>query len=57
MTDLHEASGPRYTAQIDSVGWIFAAVVVVIAAVAGALAYHGSAATIANNPVAPLASR
>jgi hypothetical protein len=23
MTDLHESSDPKYTAQIDTVGWIF----------------------------------
>jgi hypothetical protein len=35
MTDLHEAGDRRYTGQIDNVGWMFAAVVVVILAIAG----------------------
>jgi hypothetical protein len=34
MTDLHETSDPKYAAQIDVVGWIFVAFVVVIAAIA-----------------------
>ena len=25
MTDLHETNDPKYTAQIDTVGWIFVA--------------------------------
>jgi hypothetical protein len=32
MTDLHETSDPKYTAQIDTVGWIFIAFAVVITA-------------------------
>jgi hypothetical protein len=41
MTDLHETGDRRHTSQIDSVGWMFAAVVVAITAVAGIVAYHG----------------
>lgn len=47
MTDLHETRDPRYAAQIDRTGWIFAALVVVIAATAGTVAYYGSAGTMA----------
>ncbi len=40
MTDLHETP-PKYTAEIDKVGWVFAALVGVIAVVAGIVAYDG----------------
>lgn len=56
MTDLHEAGDPRYTAQIDSIGWVFAAVVLVIAAIAGMVAYHGSEASAVNMPTAQVAA-
>ena len=51
MTDLHETGDPKYTAQIDSVGWIFVAFVVVIVAIAAMVAYHGNDRVIANTPV------
>jgi hypothetical protein len=51
MTDLHESSDPRYTAQIDTVGWIFVAFAVAITVIAAVVAYHGSGAMIANTPV------
>jgi hypothetical protein len=51
MTDLHETSDPKYTAQIDTVGWIFVGFAVVVTAVAAMVAYHGSDTTIANRPV------
>jgi hypothetical protein len=38
MTELHETSDPMYAAQIDSVGWIFAAFVIVIAVTAAGAA-------------------
>ena len=34
MTDLHETSDLKYAAQIDGVGWMFVAFVVVITATA-----------------------
>ena len=37
MTDLHETSNPNYTAQIDTVGWIFVAFTIVITTVAAML--------------------
>jgi hypothetical protein len=37
MTDLHETSNPKYTAQIDTVGWIFVAFTIVITTVAAIL--------------------
>jgi hypothetical protein len=33
MTDLHETN-PKRTAQIDTIGWLFAALVVVVTAIA-----------------------
>jgi hypothetical protein len=51
MTDLHEASDPKYTAQIDTVGWIFVAFVVLIVAIAAVVAYRGNGTMIANTPV------
>jgi hypothetical protein len=57
MSDLHEAGDRRYTAQIDSTGWIFAAVVVVVTAVAGIVAYYGSDLMVPSNLMAQVASR
>ena len=51
MTDLHETTDPKYTAQIDTTGWIFVAVAVVITVVAVILAYQASGVMIANSPV------
>ena len=50
MTDLHETDDPKYTAQIDTVGWIFVAFAVAVTVIAAVVA-HGSAAMIANTPV------
>jgi hypothetical protein len=51
MTDLHETTDPKYTAQIDTIGWIFVAFAVVITVVAAMVVYQGSGVTIANSPV------
>jgi hypothetical protein len=48
-------SSTKYTAQIDTVGWIFIAFAVVITAIAAILAYHGSETMIANSPVSHVA--
>jgi len=50
MTDLHETTDPKYTAQIDTTGWIFVAIAVVITVVAVILAYQASGVIIANSP-------
>ncbi len=55
MTDLHESSDPKYTAQIDTFGWIFVAFAVAITAIAGVVAYHGGGTMIANAPVSHVA--
>jgi hypothetical protein len=51
MTDLHKIDDPKYTAQIDTVGWIFVAFAVAITVIAAAVAYHGGETMIANTPV------
>jgi hypothetical protein len=51
MTDLHETTDPKYIAQIDTIGWIFVALAVVITVVAAIVVYQGSGVTIANSPV------
>ena len=51
MTDLHKSNDPKYTAQIDTVGWIFIAFAVAITVIAAVVAYHGSGTMIANTPV------
>jgi hypothetical protein len=55
MTDLHESSDPKYTAQIDTAGWIFVVFAVAITVIAAVVAYHGSGAMIANTPVSHVA--
>jgi len=55
MTDLHEQSDPKYAAQIDTVGWIFATLAIAITVSAAVLAYHGSGATIADTAVSHVA--
>ena len=55
MTDLHETDEPKYTAQIDTVGWIFVAVAVAITVIAAVVAYHGSGRMIANTSVSHVA--
>ena len=51
MTDLHERNNPKYTTQIDTVGWIFIAFAVAITVIAAVVAYHGSGTMVANTPV------
>jgi hypothetical protein len=51
MTDLHETDDPKYTAQIDTVGWMFVAFAVAITVIAGVVVYHASGTMIANTPV------
>ena len=51
MTDLHETTDPKYTAQIDTIGWIFVAFAVAITVVAAIVVYRGSGVMIANSPV------
>ena len=51
MPGLHETSDPKYTPQIDAVGWIFIAFAVAVTVIAAVVAYHGSGRMIANTPI------
>jgi hypothetical protein len=55
MTDLRQARTPNPNAGIDAVGWLFSALVAVIIAVAGLIAYEANA-TRANAPVSRVKS-
>jgi hypothetical protein len=46
--ELRETSNPDYKTQIDTVGWLFVAVFVVITAVAGVVAYNANDLTVTN---------
>jgi hypothetical protein len=55
MTDLHESGDPKYTAQIDTVGWIFIAFAVAVtshkyAAQSRRVVDYSSAAQSAHGP-------
>jgi hypothetical protein len=56
MTDLRQARTPNPNAGIDAVGWLFSALVAVIIAVAGLIAYEANA-TRANAPVSHVVAR
>jgi hypothetical protein len=51
MTDLHKTGDPKYTSQIDTVGWIFIACAIVIVAIAAMVVYYGNGTVIANTPL------
>ena len=55
MTYLHETNDPKYTAHVDTAGWVFIAFAVAITVIAAVVAYHGSEMTIANTPVPHIA--
>ena len=48
MADLRETGNPECKAQIDTIGWVFVAVVVVITACAGMVAYNANDLTVTN---------
>ena len=56
MKDLYETSNQKPTAQIDTIGWLFAAFVVVVAAIAAMVAYNANDTT-ASNAVSHVAGR
>jgi hypothetical protein len=56
MSDLHEARDPTHEPQIDTVGWLFLAFAVVVAATAAMIAYEANDATVAH-PVSHIAAR
>ena len=56
MSELHETSNQKCEEQIDTVGWGFAAVAVIITAIAAIIAYNNTDNTIvANTPVSHVA--
>jgi len=57
MSELHETSNQKREEHIDTVGWVFAAVVVIITALAAIIAYHGNDNTIASTRVSHVAAR
>ena len=56
MSDLHEARDPKREPQIDTVGWLFLAVAVVVTATAAMIAYEANDAMVAR-PVSQVAAR
>jgi hypothetical protein len=55
MTDLHETNDPERKAQIDTVGWIFVAFVVVVTAIAAMAAYDANDTMVAKTTVSQVA--
>ena len=55
MADLHPTSNPKREAEIDTLGWLFLAVAVVITAAAVMIAYEAN--DVANAPVSHIAAR
>jgi hypothetical protein len=52
MADLRETSNPECKTQIDTIGWLFVAVFVVITAVAGVVAYNANDLAVTKSAVA-----
>jgi hypothetical protein len=50
--DLRETSNPECKTQMDTIGWLFVAVFVVITTVAGVVAYNANDLTVTKAPVA-----
>ena len=55
MADLHPTGNPKREAEIDTLGWLFLAVAVVITAAAVMIAYEAN--DVANAPVSHIAAR
>jgi predicted Co/Zn/Cd cation transporter (cation efflux family) len=56
MADLHQAHNPNPNAGIDTVGWLFSALVAAIVAVAAVIAYEAND-TRPNVPVSQIVAR
>jgi len=50
MSDLHEARDPERDPEIDTAGWLFSAIAIVIIAAATMVAYKAHNTTFANTP-------
>jgi hypothetical protein len=57
MSELHETSNQKSDEEIDTVGWVFAAVVVIITAIAAIIAYQASDTMVANAPMSHMVAR
>jgi predicted Co/Zn/Cd cation transporter (cation efflux family) len=57
MADLHQTRHPDPNAGIDTVGWLFSAVVAAIIAVAALIAYEANDTRLVNAPVPQIAAR
>jgi hypothetical protein len=57
MADLHQTRNPDPNAGIDTVGWLFSAVVAAVVALAALIAYEANDTTLANAPVPQIAAR
>ena len=55
MTDFHETQ--NQAPQIDTIGWFFVALVLLITAVAAIVAYHGNSSKVANISERPAIGR
>jgi hypothetical protein len=55
MVDLHETSNPEHNEQIDTLGWVFLALAIIIVAIAAIVAYDGNNAMVANTTVSHVA--
>jgi hypothetical protein len=51
MVDVYETPNPNRDEQIDTIGWVFAAIAVIIIAGAAVIAYYGNGEMVANAPV------
>ena len=51
MVDVYETPNPKRDEQIDTIGWVFAAIAVIITVSAAVIAYYGSDTMVANTPV------
>lgn len=50
MVDAYETPNPKRD-EIDTIGWVFAAIAVIITISAAVIAYYGSDTMVANTPV------
>jgi len=57
MANLHETKIPERQAQIDTVGWLFVAGVVVITAIAAMVAYNANDVTVATTAASHVAAQ
>lgn len=55
MVDLHETSNPERNEEIDTLGWVFLALAILIVAIAAIVAYDGNNDMVANTTVSHVA--